>query len=100
PRVLNPSVPKDLNTICLKCLEKDPTHRYDTAQALADDLQCWLGNRPIQARPTSALERTLKWARRQPRLAAMTGATAIAILGTVITLMVANVQTRAAQRQA
>ncbi len=100
PRVLNPGVPRDLNTICLKCLEKDSAARYPTAQALADDLRRWIENRPIQARPTSPFERSVKWARRQPRLAAMTVATALAILGTLAILVVANVQTRAAQREA
>ncbi len=66
PSSLQNQVPRDLETICLKCLEKEPGKRYATAQDLADDLDRYLSDRPIQARPTPALERGLKWARRRP----------------------------------
>jgi WD40 repeat protein/serine/threonine protein kinase len=71
PRVLRPEIPRDLETICLHCLHKDPARRYPSAAALAEDLRRFLAGRPIQARPASAWERSLKWARRRPALAAL-----------------------------
>ena len=68
PRRLNPSIPRDLETICLKCLEKKPASRYATAAAMAQDLKCYLDGRPISARPVSALERCWRWAWRRPDL--------------------------------
>ena len=71
PSQKNAKVPRDLETICLKCLEKEPTRRYGSAEALADDLERWLSGEPIRARRAGAVERTLKWAKRQPALAAL-----------------------------
>jgi WD40 repeat protein len=82
PRALNPNADRDLETICLKCLEKDPKRRYGSAEALAEDLERWLRHEPIAARPSTATERVMKWAQRKPALAAMTAAIAlVAILG-------------------
>jgi eukaryotic-like serine/threonine-protein kinase len=66
PRRLRRDVPADLETICLKCLEKKPAHRYGSAAALADDLRRFLRHEPIQARPLSRIERLRKWIRRRP----------------------------------
>ncbi|APW59677.1 serine/threonine-protein kinase [Paludisphaera borealis] len=71
PRRLNPRIPRDLETIALKCLEKTPSRRYATAAAVADDLRRWLDRRPIQARPASLAERTARLCRRNPVVAAL-----------------------------
>src|SRR5260370_24437836 len=71
PRSLNRSINADLQTICMKCLEKDPKRRYGSAEALADDLERWLRGEPIRARPVGRLERAVKWARRRPSVAAL-----------------------------
>ena len=66
PRQLNPKIDRDLSTICLKCLEKDPKRRYASALALAEDLEHWLKHEPIQARHTGIFARGKKWVRRNP----------------------------------
>src|SRR6266478_1629884 len=66
PRLLNPKIDRELSTICLKCLEKDPKRRYSSALALADDLERWLKHQPIQARRTGIFTRGRKWVRRNP----------------------------------
>ncbi len=78
PRLVNPNVPRDLETLCLKCLEKEPARRYQTAQSLAEDLDRFLGSEPIQARPVGWMERAWRWCRRKP---------AIAVLITVLPLV-------------
>ncbi len=71
PRSLNPHADRDLETIAMKCLEKDPARRYGSAEALAEDLERWLKHEPIKARPVSAPERVAKWVRRRPAIAAL-----------------------------
>jgi eukaryotic-like serine/threonine-protein kinase len=71
PTRLQPRVPRDLETICLKCLRKDPAQRYPSAEALADDLGRFQRHEPIQARPASVLQKTTLWIRRRPALAAL-----------------------------
>jgi serine/threonine protein kinase/tetratricopeptide (TPR) repeat protein len=66
PRLLNPKIDRDLSTICLKCLEKDPKRRYPAAAGLAEDLERWLKHEPIRARHTGAFARGGKWIRRNP----------------------------------
>jgi TolB-like protein/cytochrome c-type biogenesis protein CcmH/NrfG len=70
PRLLNPKIDRDLSTICLKCLEKDPKRRYSSALALAEDLERWLKHEPIQARHIGIFARGGKWVRRNPKLVA------------------------------
>src|SRR5256885_6598661 len=79
PRSLNPKIDRDLSTICLKCLEKDPKRRYTSALAQAEDLERWLKHEPIQARHTGVFARGKKWVRRNPT-SALLAACLIALL--------------------
>ncbi len=80
PRLLNPSVPHDLENICLKCLEKEPPRRYPTAQDLAEDLGRFLNRQPVQARPVGSAGKTWRWCRRNPRLATAVGLALLSLL--------------------
>src|SRR5881296_3090709 len=71
PRLLNPKIDRDLGTICLKCLQKDPQRRYSSALALAEDLGRWLKHEPIRARRAGLVTRGRKWVRRNPSIAVM-----------------------------
>src|SRR5262249_22057901 len=83
PSRLNFKVPRDLETICLKCLQKVPSHRYASAAALADDLRRFEEGRPIRARPLSLGARLGRWGRRNPAAAALV-ATVLALVGLAI----------------
>jgi WD40 repeat protein len=91
PRQLNMKVPLDLETVTLKCLEKEPLHRYETALTLADDLGRFLAGKPVQARPIGAVERGWRWARRNPVVASLGTAVAMVLLvGTVVAWLLAS----------
>src|SRR5438309_1542346 len=82
PRLLNPKVDRDLSTICLKCLEKDPRRRYSSALALAEDLERWLRHEPIQARRSGLVTRGKKWLHRNPSTA-LAGASLAGLIAAV-----------------
>jgi len=102
PQAINPKVDLDLQTICLKCLEKDPARRYPSAQALAQDLQRFAQGEPIQARPVSTVERTWRWCRRKPVPAALVAVLVLVFGGglPLVTALWAHAaqQTREAER--
>jgi serine/threonine protein kinase len=77
PRLLNAKVPRDLETVVLKATDKEPGRRYATARELADDLQRFLEDRPIKARPVGLIEKGVKWARRRPAVAGLLAAAAV-----------------------
>jgi formylglycine-generating enzyme required for sulfatase activity/serine/threonine protein kinase len=81
PRRLQPGIPRDIETICLKCLQKEPTKRYSSAEDLAEDLRRFLSNETIVARPAGSLERGVKWARRRPAVAALGVVSALTLTG-------------------
>src|SRR5579885_1758985 len=85
PRQLDPVIPRDLETIVLKAIAKEPAHRYQTAAELPDDLRRFLEDRPVKARRASAVERLWRWARRNPTVAAL--AIAVAGLLTLVTVV-------------
>jgi formylglycine-generating enzyme required for sulfatase activity/tRNA A-37 threonylcarbamoyl transferase component Bud32 len=91
PRRLNPAIPRDLETVCLKCLRKESSRRYVTAAELADDLDRWLAGKPIVARRVSARERAWLWCKRRPAVAAMI---CVTLLTVAISGIVYDVQRR------
>ncbi len=91
PRSLDGRIPRDLETIVLKASEKDPERRYPTARAMAEDLRRFLADEPIQARRVSAVERSLRWARRHPTIAVLGGVLAgVLVLATAGSLLAAQ----------
>jgi WD40 repeat protein len=100
PTSLNPKMDRDLETICLKCLEKEPARRYGSAESLADDLERWLRHEPITARPASVLQRAGKWARRHPDIALLLGGLFISLTaGFVLTMSQSAARQRALDQQ-
>ena len=99
----NAKVPRDLQTVCMRCLEREPARRYASADAVADDLERWIKDEPIAARPVGRLERGFMWCRRNPAVAGLSTSVATAlILGTSIATLLAfraNAQARAERRQ-
>ena len=99
PSRLRPKVPADLETICLKCLEKNPQRRYGTVLELADDLDRFLRLEPVRARPVSSSERLWRWCRRKRALAVAIGLASVAIATTIgLSISLAVHQYRAASR--
>jgi tetratricopeptide (TPR) repeat protein len=98
PARLQPAVPPDLETICLKCLDKDPRKRYATAGQLADDLHRFLAGEPIQARPVGRLTRSWKWARRNPVKAIVAAAAVFVAMVLVLWFQEAQRRRREADR--
>ncbi|MBX3732902.1 MAG: protein kinase [Verrucomicrobiae bacterium] len=80
PRQLRPALPRDLETITLKCLEKEPARRYGSALEVADDLTRWQRHETIHARPSTGAERLAKWVRRRPAVAALSAACLLAVI--------------------
>ena len=97
PSAINPSIDRDLATVCLKCLEKEPGRRYSRALDVAEELERWLRGEPIKAHPATAAEKLFKWARRQPAAAALIAVSALAL---VIITVVSVIGQRHARRLA
>src|SRR5439155_9593467 len=94
---LNPAVPRDLDTICRKCLSKEPASRYTSARALADDLERWQSGEPILARSSGPWEQAVKWGRRNPARALLTVLLVLTPVVIISLLLAGNSRVRRAQ---
>ena len=84
PSTIRPGLDRDLETVVLKCLDKEPSRRYPSAEALADDLANWLAGRPITARPVGQAERFWRWCKRNPAVSSLTAAVAASLIVGII----------------
>jgi WD40 repeat protein/serine/threonine protein kinase len=100
PRLLNPSAPRDLETICLKCLEREPSRRYQTADELAQELDRFLKHEPIHARPVPRFEHAWRWCRRNPSLASALSLILILVLVILIASPIAIIRINRARQTA
>src|SRR5262245_44839713 len=94
PSRLNPRVPRDLETVCLKCLQKEPQRRYSGAAALAEDLRRYLLGKVVAARPVGGLERAAKWVRRNPTVAGLSAVAALALAAVTVVSVLFGVESR------
>ncbi len=97
PSTINPEIPRDLDTIVLKAISLEPAHRYQSAGDMAGDLQCYLEDRPIRARRTSAAERLLRWCRRNRAVASLAGTALVLLVLVAVTASVGYVRTKTAE---
>jgi WD40 repeat protein/tRNA A-37 threonylcarbamoyl transferase component Bud32 len=84
PQLLNPNVPRDLETVCLKCLQKEPLRRYATSQELADELGRFLCGEPIKARPIGKIARLWRWCKRKPLVASLAASAALLLMAVIV----------------
>jgi tRNA A-37 threonylcarbamoyl transferase component Bud32 len=94
PSRLNSRVPRDLETVCLKCLHKEPQRRYASAQALAEDLRRYLLGQEVAARPIGRLEKTAKWVRRNPTVASLSAVAALALVAVAVVSLLFGIEAR------
>ena len=100
PRRLNPALPLDLETICLRCLEKEPGRRYSNAQEFADELGRFLRNEPIRARPANQVEKAVRWCKRKPVIASLAAAVVFLLIAVAFSSTLAALRITAARNTA
>jgi serine/threonine protein kinase len=98
PSKLVPTIPRDLETVILKCLAPEPENRYPGAGEIAADLRCFLADKPIQARRASALEKGWRWCRRNSALASTSALALLLLIAVVVTTIVSSIQTKRAHK--